>query len=82
MRKKIQPSINVLSFITKDYLLVFPAASNPSINILISLLPKIFDNSLPILSRSLGSDCYPWGWGIAVNINIIKILLHQPQNQK
>jgi hypothetical protein len=33
----------------KHYLLVLPAASNPSINIRISFLPKIFDNILPII---------------------------------
>ncbi len=30
-------------------ILVFPAASSPNINILISLLPKILDSNLPIL---------------------------------
>lgn len=30
-------------------ILVFPAASSPNMRIRISLLPKIFDNNLPIL---------------------------------
>lgn len=38
-----------MSFVQKR-ILVLPAASNPSINILISLLPNIFDKSLPILN--------------------------------
>ena len=39
-------------------ILVFPAASSPSINILMSFLPKIFASILPILAR--------WGWGRGV----------------
>lgn len=36
-------------FRSLHYSLVLPAASRPNINIRISLLPKIFDNSFPIL---------------------------------
>ena len=33
-------------------ILVFPAASRPNIKILISLLPKIFDNNFPMLNNA------------------------------
>jgi len=41
---------------TKINVLVFPAASRPSMRIRISLLPKIFDNILPIL-RCFPASC-------------------------
>lgn len=43
------------------HLLVLPAASKPSIRIRISLLPKIFDNSFPMMM------CHPLNAGQTVN---------------
>ena len=43
-------------YIRLEKILVFPAASSPSIKILISLFPNIFDSSFPIFQ--FHSICY------------------------
>lgn len=46
-------TINLMLSKSQRHSLVFPAASRPNIRILISLLPNIFDNSLPIVCASI-----------------------------
>lgn len=66
----------VVVFITRERILVFPAASNPNIKILISLLPNIFESSFPILiQQSLASEN-------RISFNIINISLEQPPDVK
>lgn len=47
--KRMTIECKICNHTVSQRILVFPAASSPNMRIRISLLPKIFDNNLPIL---------------------------------
>lgn len=56
--KMNEPLSYVNSIVSIVHSLVFPAASKPNIKILISLLPKIFERILPIITDINGIRIY------------------------